>query len=154
VQVDASQEHAGIAFSNCQFMAQAIVSSTNKGPVKFSNCGFWARGATTHQAVIEGSGTTTFTACHFASWARKPGAEEAACILVKSGSVIVSGCEFFAEGKRRHELHELGCGGKKQIELGPGTQSAAIFGNRFRGGETIVNHARATASIQIGLNVH
>ncbi|HUI08876.1 MAG TPA: glycosyl hydrolase family 28-related protein [Bacteroidota bacterium] len=154
VQVDASQEHAGITFLNSQFMAQAIVGPTNKGPVKFSNCGFWARGATASQSVIEGSGTVTFTACHFASWARKPGAEEAACILVKGGSVIVNGCEFFADRGKRHDIHELGDGGKRQIELGPGTQSAAIFGNRFRGGETIVNNASPGASIQIGLNVH
>jgi len=154
VQVDASQEHAGITFLNSQFMAQAVVSPTNKGPVKFSSCGFWARGATTNQAVIDGSGTTTFTACHFASWARKPGAEEAACILVKGGSVIVNGCEFFADRGRRTDIHELADGGKRQIELGPGTQSAAIFGNRFRGGETIVNNAPPDASVQIGLNVH
>jgi hypothetical protein len=153
VQVDASQQHAGIAFLNGQFFAQVIVGPTNNGPVKFTNCGFWARGATTNQAVIDGSGTVTFTACHFASWARKPGAEEAPCILVNAGSLIVNGCEFFAEGKNRHELHGVACGGKNHIELGPRTQSASIFGNQFRGGEHIVNNAPATASIQIGLNV-
>jgi hypothetical protein len=154
VQVDASQEHAGIAFSNSQFMAQAIISPTNKGPVKFANCGFWGRGATTNQAVIDGSGTVTFTACHFASWARKPGSEESACILVNRGSVIISGCEFFREEPNRHELHALGCGGKNQIELGAGTQSAVILGNRFRGGESIINHAPPGAKVQIGLNAN
>jgi hypothetical protein len=152
VQVDASQEHAGIAFSNGQFMAQAVIGPHNKGPVKFSNCGFWARGATVHQAVIEGSGTVTFTGCHFASWARNPGSDEAPCILVKGGSVVMTGCEFFPEGGQRHDLHALACGGRNQIELGENVRSAVIVGNLFRGGTRILNNAPSTASIRIDMN--
>jgi len=135
VQVDETQGHAGVAFSNSQFMATVVIGPENRGPVKFSNCGFWPIGSTKNQAVIEGKGTVTFTSCHFAGWGG-----DSPAILVKSGSVIVNGCEFMAEGK-------------KQIELGPGTVSAAIFGCRFRGGEKITNSAPATAKVQIGLNV-
>jgi hypothetical protein len=60
--------------------------------------------------------------------------------MVKNGSVIVNGCEFLASGK-------------KQIELGPGTHSAAIFGCQFAGGEKITNNAPTTAKVQIGLNI-
>jgi hypothetical protein len=138
VRVDASQGHAGIAFSNSQLMATVEVGPKNKGPVKFSNCGFWPIESTDNQAVIEGNGAVTFTSCHFSGWANKDA--NAAAILVKSGSVIVNGCEFLAEGK-------------KQIELGPGTHSAAIFGCRFRGGEKITNNAPAAAKVQMGINI-
>lgn len=138
VRVDASQGHAGIAFVNSQFMASVVVGPENNGPVKFSNCGFWPIDSTDNQAVIEGNGTVTFTSCHFSGWANKDA--NAAAIMVKSGSVIVNGCEFLAAGK-------------KQIELGFGTHSAAIFGCQFKGGEKITNNATAAAKVQMGLNI-
>jgi hypothetical protein len=137
VQVDACQEHAGISFVNGQFMGTAILGPANRGPVKFTSCGFWPIDLTDHQALVDGAGSLTLTACHFAGWGRKdPGA---ACILVKAGSLTASGCEFFEA--------------KKGIELGPGTRSAAVFGCRFRGGAKIENKAPAGASIQVGFNV-
>lgn len=138
VQVDATQGHAGAAFTGCQFMSRVVVSPTNDGPIKFANCGFWPIDKTASQAVIEGRGTVTFTGTHFADWGNSD--PNAACINVKSGSVIVNGCEFDAAGKR-------------QIELGAGTKSATILGCQFKGGEKITNNAPATAKIQIGLNI-
>ncbi|NLN76403.1 MAG: hypothetical protein GX139_08835 [Armatimonadetes bacterium] len=138
VQVDASQSHAGIAFSNCQIMATVVVGPENNGPVKFSNCGFWPIETTDSQAIIEGGGNVTFSSCHFSGWANKN--EKAPAISVKSGSVIVNGCDFTAEGKN-------------QIELGQSTRSAAIVGCRFAGGEKIINNAPDSAKVQIGLNV-
>lgn len=138
VQVDASQPHAGVAFVNGQFMSTIVVGPENRGPVKFSNCGFWQIATTDNQAVIEGTGTVTFTSCHFTDWAMKD--PEAPCIDVKQGSIIVNACEFIAKGK-------------KHIQFGPDTESAAIFGNRFRGGANIINNAPADAEIEIGMNV-
>ncbi len=138
VQVDACQDHAGIAFSNSQFMAQVVIGPKNAGPVKFANCGFWPIQRTTHQAVVDGKGTVTFASCHFADWARKD--PKAACILVKGGSVLINACQFLAQGKR-------------QIELTAGVRSASIVGNQFRGGAHLVNHAPESAKIEIGLNV-
>ncbi|MBN1346947.1 MAG: hypothetical protein JXQ73_29930 [Phycisphaerae bacterium] len=138
VQVDASQGHAGIAFSNSQFMATVKVGPKNRGPVKFSNCGFWPIAKTNEQAVIEGAGTVTFSSCHFADWGRRDRA--APCILVRGGSAIVSGCQFLAARKT-------------QIELGEGTRSAVILGNQFRGGERVVNKSKAGSKIQMGFNV-
>lgn len=136
-QVDEVQGHAGIALTNCQIMAQVVVGPKNTGPVKLSNCGFWPISSTDTQAVVEGSGTVTFTSCHFSDWALND--KSAPAIRVKSGSVIVSGCEFLAEGKT-------------QIELTPATRSAAIFGCRFAGGEKITNNA-PTGVVQTGLNI-
>ncbi len=138
VRVDACQNHAGIAFANAQIMATVVIGPKNTGPVKFSNCGFWPIKTTAHQAILEGTGTVTFASCHFAGWARSDA--RAPCLLVKAGSVLVNGCEFVPEGKT-------------QIELGPGVRSAAIVGNRFRGGPNITSSAPASANVQIGLNV-
>lgn len=138
VQVDASQKHAGLEFNNCQFMSTIIVKPTNEGPVKFTNCGFWSIATTTSQAIIEGTGTVTFTATHFTNWGDAD--KNAPCLNLKSGTMIVNACEFRADGQR-------------QIELGVGTNAAAIMGCRFQGGEKISNNAPATAKIQIGLNI-
>ncbi|HWB53301.1 MAG TPA: glycosyl hydrolase family 28-related protein, partial [Tepidisphaeraceae bacterium] len=81
VRVDAVQPHAGVSFVNGQFMCGLEVSSTNKGPVKFTNCGFWGnQHETDNAATIAGTGTVTFTACHFISWAQVH--PDAAAILV------------------------------------------------------------------------
>ena len=139
VQVDASQDHAGIAFSNCQLMSTVRIGPGNNGPVKFSNCGFWPVFATTdYQAVIDGKGTITFTSCHFFNWGEID--ESLPGVLVKKGTVIINGCEFLSEKKT-------------QIELTSGTKSAAIFGNRFNKGQRIINNAPADADIQIGMNI-
>ncbi|MDO8586278.1 MAG: glycosyl hydrolase family 28-related protein [Armatimonadota bacterium] len=135
VQVDNCQPHAGIAFSNSQFEARVVTTNTNNGPVKFSNCGFWPVGDTDNQALLEGHGTVTFTACHFLEWGKKN--PNAACIVAKHGTLIVSGCDFMAA--------------KPQIELGEGVGNAAIFGNLLRGGQKILNNSKG--SVQIGLNV-
>ncbi len=136
VRVDASQYHAGLAFSNCQMMAGIEVSETNRGPVKFSNCGFWGIPSTDYHASIEGSGTVIFSSCHFQGWARKK--LESPAIISKGGSLIVNGCEFVDKGKRH-------------IELESNVHSASIIGNRFSGGEKIKNHSKG--QVEIGLNI-
>lgn len=136
VRVDASQSHAGLAFSNCQMMAQVIVSESNRGPVKFSNCGFWGIPTTDHHAQIDGQGTVIFTACHFQGWARIH--PDAPAILAHGGKLIVNGCEFI-DGQKRH------------ITLEEGVQSAAVFGNHFTGGAKIEN--RSKGNVEIGFNI-
>lgn len=135
VQVDASQGHAGLAFNNCQMMAQVIVSKTNQGPVKFSNCGFWPIKTTDNQAQIDGSGTVIFTSCHFASWARVN--PDAPCVAGHGGRLILNGCDFLEA--------------KNHVKLEEGVQSAAIFGNRFAGGAKIENLSKG--KVEIGLNI-
>jgi hypothetical protein len=135
VLVDECMTHAGISFSNSQFMATVIVKDTNTGPVKFTGCGFWGIESTDHHAIIEGSGTVSFTACHFIHWGRKN--PDAPALHVKSGSLIVNGCEFIDE--------------KPQILLEPEVKSAVIFGNRLRGGQKVVN--RSDGCVEMGLNV-
>ncbi len=136
VRVDASQRHAGLAFSNCQMMAGIEINKTNRGPVKFSNCGFWGMGTTDYHAKIDGSGTVIFTSCHFEGWARQN--PETPAIIVEGGKMIVNGCEFIDESKNH-------------IQLKSGVQAASIFGNHFPGGAKIEN--KTNGKVEMGLNI-
>jgi len=135
VRVQNVQDHAGIAFSNCQFMTGIEIKETNRGPVKLTSCGFWPINGADRHALLEGSGHTTFTACHFSDWARTiPGTP---AVEARRGSVTINGCDFAAPGKA-------------QVRIGPDVDAAIVMGNRLRGAEAIANEAGARA--QIGLN--
>ena len=135
VLVDAVQGHAGVAFSNSQFMAGIVVKETNPGPVKFANCGFWPVKDTARMADLRGGGHVTFSACHFAGWDRNKDGEPA--IYADCDGLTVSACDFMEEGKR-------------QITLGPNLRAGIIMGNRFRGGEKVTNNS--PGEVQMGLN--
>lgn len=136
VRVEHCQHHAGLSFVNGQMMAGIEIKESNTGPVKFTACGFWGVKSTDSHAVLEGKGHTTFTNCHFISWAqRTPGAP---CIDARRGGLTVNGCDFMDEGKA-------------QIAIGERVDAALVFGNRLRGKENIANKAGERA--QMSLNV-
>jgi len=135
VLVDNVQDHSGISFSNCQMMAGVVVKDTNRGPVKFTSCGFWGIDQTTSHADLAGSGNYLFEGCHFVSWGQKD--PQAPCLVARGGGLTVIGCDFLEEGK-------------PQIRLGPEVVSAVITGNRLRGGAKITNES--TGDVQMGLN--
>lgn len=137
VRVDASQRHAGLAFSNCQMMAGIEVSPSNEGPVKFSNCGFWGIPTTDHHVISDGSGTVMFSSCHFQGWGRQNAG--AAAILAKGGRLIVNGCEFVD-------------GGKVPIRLEEGVKAASVVGNRFPDGMEMENEAGGRVEAGFNLN--
>ena len=126
VQVDASQRHAGIAFTNAQIMGTVIVGPRNAGPVKFTNCGFWTIAKTNEQVIVDGHNTVTLNACHFAGWAMED--RDAPCINIKGGAALISNCDFFATKKLQVLVHE-------------GADGVAITGCRLRGGAKIENRA-------------
>jgi len=136
VRVESVQSHAGVSFVNCQFMAGIKVAKTNRGPVKFTACGFWGVPTTDHHAVLEGAGHTTFSGCHFIGWGQQD--KTAPAIHARSGGLTVSGCDFMDLGKA-------------QITLEPQVEAALVFGNRLREKQLITNRAGSCA--QIGMNV-
>ena len=91
VVVEKVQKHAGIAFENCQFMSGLEIRSTNEGPVKLSNCGFWGGSGTGSQIIQEGQGTLSLLNCHFTQWDQP---KDEPYIKALNGSLIVQGCEF------------------------------------------------------------
>ena len=136
VDVEAVQDHAGVSFSNGQFMAGIHVGPNNRGPVKFTSCGFWGEGGLTQShAILEGHNETMFSACHFIGWDQNQSG--APCLDVRGGGLSVQGCDFMDVGK-------------SQIALGTGVEAATIVGNRFRGGAKVENHN--AGDVQIGLN--
>lgn len=92
VQVNKVQRHAGVQFTNCQFMSTIKVGQENEGPVKISNSGFWIIEKTREQVVNEGLGTVILNACHFSDWDIPNSG--APCIRASNGRLIVSNCEF------------------------------------------------------------
>jgi hypothetical protein len=136
VRVENVQDHAGISFVNGQFMAGIEVKETNRGPVKFTACGFWGIPTTDSHAILEGRGHTTFNGCHFVGWGKKNA--DAPCIHAKGGGLTVTACDFAERGKT-------------QVTLESEVQAALVFGNRLRGKDRVTNLAGDRA--QIALNV-
>lgn len=138
VKVDACQPWSGISFLNGQFTGTVEVGKTNSGPVKFTNCGFFAAQpglVDSNIAVLEGSGLTTFIGCHFGpSWVRD---KKATALTLRSGRLTVDGCEF--SENRRH------------ISLEKGAPAAVITGNHFHGPAQISNQIGSRA--KIGMNI-
>ncbi|HEY3913342.1 MAG TPA: glycosyl hydrolase family 28-related protein [Verrucomicrobiae bacterium] len=135
VRVENSQAHAGISFVNCQFMAGIQIAHTNRGPVKFTACGFWGVPTTDDHALLDGTGHTFFTACHFITWGQQD--HQAAAIHARRGGLTVTACDFMDAGKT-------------QIIVEPDVDAAMVYGNRLRGSSQIINRAGDRA--QIALN--
>ena len=117
-------------------MAGIEIKESNRGPVKFTACGFWGVPTTDSHAVLEGTGHTVFNGCHFNSWAHKNA--DAPCLHARRGGLTVTACDFMDKGKA-------------QITLEREVEAALVFGNRLRGGSRIINHAGDQA--QVGMNV-
>ena len=129
VQVDASQPHAGIAFTNAQIMGTVIIGPKNHGPVKFVNSGFWTIKKTNEQVINDGTGTVTLSACHFTNWGMTD--RQAPCVRINSGAAILQGCDFFNTRKN-------------QIAIGKEAKAVSVTGCRLRGGAKIDAQSRQT----------
>jgi len=135
VRVEQCMDHAGVSFVNGQFMAGIEIKPSNRGPVKFTACGFWGIETTSNHAVLEGTGHTTFNGCHFVNWDRKK--KGAPAIHACRGGVTVSACDFMDAGKT-------------QMVIEPEVEAALVFGNRLRGEEKLIN--RSANRTGIGMN--
>jgi len=136
VQVDELQGHAGVAFVNGQFMNTVSVNigRKNRGPVKFSNCGFWGTGDTTSHVINAGTGPLVLTGCHFIGWDRRNHGDPA--IRIVRGAVLINGCVFMDAAPG--------------VVLESGVESAIVTGNIFNLLEPIRN--RSAGKVEIGLN--
>jgi hypothetical protein len=104
------------------------VEAGNSGSVRFSNCAFW--GPCNQIAKIAGRGTVGFSDCTFVQWDSKK--EGRPALQVKSGTVLVRGCEFQAD--------------RPQIELGEDVRRAVISDNIITGKPRITNHSKVTVN--------
>jgi len=137
VRVDKTQAHAGAQFANGQFMSTVEIGPANRGPVKFTNCGFWGTELTQEQVRHEGGSSLVLTSCHFTGWDHAGKGNP--CIRASGRHLIVNGCEFMD-------------GGKRAIILEKGLKAATVLGCTFRGPDAIAD--QSGGDVKIGLNTN
>jgi hypothetical protein len=148
VLVEETQGHAGVSFVNAQIFGDLVVKETNRGPVRFTGCGFFGsidgkRG--TAMAKLAGPGRVSFANCHF--YCIHPESRNAKeMILVESGRVAIQGCVFL-----NNRNTEGVNGNPVPIVLAPEVRSAIIEGNEFYGKARIDN--RSKGRVVIALNI-
>lgn len=70
VNVEETQGHSGVSFSNAQIFGRILVSEKNHGPIRFSSCGFFGASVVkqppdSEVIRIQGQGRVSFDNCHF-----------------------------------------------------------------------------------------
>lgn len=139
LRVDDSMENAGYSFVNCSFMGGIQVGPRNRGPIRFSGCGFWATQDLESHALLEGMAPVYLEGCHFANWDRKQ--TGAPCIDANARRIIVTGCDFLTPS-----------GNLKKIVLGQNVREAVVTSNLMAGGVSVTNNAPKYADVQIAFN--
>ena len=128
VRVERVQDHAGIAFENCQFMNSIEIEETNTGPVKFVNCGFWGQCRTGSVILNKGKGEVFATACHFSAWEDRNNPYQwdpkIPFINIENGSLLMTACVF----------KDYGHTPDHHVRLGPQAASAVLNGNLVQNG--------------------
>lgn len=131
LQVDETQGHSGISFSNSQLFGRIVVSDKNTGPVRFTGCGiFGASGKIEAEEMIriDGRGRVSFDNCSF--YAIDPTPKTNHFINVVGGRLGISNSVF------------IGTAGHRPIVLGEKTISAIIADNEFYSSAPITNNAK------------
>ncbi|MHB9027846.1 MAG: glycosyl hydrolase family 28-related protein [Candidatus Latescibacterota bacterium] len=124
VLVERVQDHAGIAFENCQFMSGVEIGEKNLGPVKFANCGFWGVSRSGSHILSRGKGAVIVSACHFSAW-DDPNFRsfkwdpKVPFIDIQGGSLNLTGSAF----------KDFGNTPQAHIRLGEGVRTATVMGN-------------------------
>jgi len=140
VLVEKVQHHAGISFSNCQFMDGVQINESNSGPVKFTNCGFWWYSSELNGAHIlnKGDGAILITASHFNNNNETLLNPHVPAIDMRSGTLQIMNSRF----------QEIEGTQNPHILLGKNVNSAVIIGNTVeRGKFRILDHSDAKVQI-------
>ncbi|MBN1290406.1 MAG: hypothetical protein JXB48_01080 [Candidatus Latescibacteria bacterium] len=135
VKIEKLQDHAGIAFENCQFMNSIEIGEQNTGPLKLTNCGFWGECRTGSVIVNKGSGEVMLTSCHFSTWEdpnRKDFAPDPKVPLIDmyDGSLLLTSC-VFKDYQFSPDNH---------IHLGENVKSTIFMGNMVHEGKLRINN--------------
>jgi len=143
VMVEAVQDHAGIAFENCQFMNSIEINETNTGPVKLTNCGFWGQCRSGSVILNKGTGEVFLTNCHFSAWEDRNTPYQwdpkHPFIDCENGSLLMTSCAFKDYGHTpNHHIH-----------LGPNVVSAVLCGNIVHGGGKVKLENQSSGDVQL-----
>lgn len=144
VQIDATQGHSGVSFSNSQIFGRIVVGDGNSGPVKFTSCGlFGASGKVEAQDMIHiaGRGKISFDNCSF--YAIDPTPKCDFFIHAASGRLGINNSTFI---NSKNTVQNI-----TPVVLGENTISAIIAHNEFYGSKQIVNNAKKNVIIESNL---
>jgi hypothetical protein len=127
VLVDAIQP-MGLLITGGQFVSftgkdpvQVRISETCNGSVRFVNCSFW--GPALHNAILSGSGFTSFSDCYFSNWNEK--AADNPLVIARGGRLQINSSSFAT--------------GQPAVLLEEGVQHAIIQGNNGMKGVNILD---------------
>jgi hypothetical protein len=135
VQVDQIQP-MGLLITGGQFVAfagsepvQVRISETCNGNVRLVNCAFW--GPSVHNAVVKGSGFTSFSDCYFSNWNRKTPDEP--LVVAEGGRLQISNSTFATT--------------QPSVSLGAAVRHAIIQGNNGGDGVRIIDQTGGKAIV-------
>jgi len=150
LQVDETQTHSGVSFTNAQMFGRILINEGNLGPVRFTGCGFYGssssyfglQGITCDDEIrIAGRGRVSFDNCHFSSIDASAKAER--FIHAVGGRLAIANCLFMDSAKAAKN--------PQQVVLEEGVISAVITGNEFYGADPISSNARREVIIKDNL---
>jgi len=144
VQVDETQGHSGISFTNSQIFGRIVVNEKNIGPVKFTGCGLFGSSGkikATEMIRIDGRGKVSFDNCSF--YAIDPTPKCDYLINAVGGRLGISNCTFI---NSKNTVQNI-----TPIMLGENVISAIIADNEFYGSKQIVNNAKRPVIIKDNL---
>jgi hypothetical protein len=126
----------GLLITNGEFVSfrgpeptMVRVSDGHTGSLRFVNCACW--GPNKQIALISGNGTVGFSDCTFMQWDKDK--EGRAAIQVKSGTVLVRGCEFRED--------------RPQVELAEGVKRAIVTDNVVTGAVRVINRSKGAVNV-------
>jgi hypothetical protein len=141
--VDEVQDHAGIAFENCQFMNSVEINEANTGPVKLTNCGFWGQCRSGSVILNKGKGEVFLTNCHFSAWEDRNNPYQwdpkHPFIDCENGSLLMTSCVFKDYGHTPNH----------HVRLGPNVVSAVLSGNLVHGGGKVKLENQTSGDVQL-----
>lgn len=140
LQVDETQTHSGVSFSNSQLFGDVIVKPSNSGMVRFTGCGFFGsingkQGVA--MARLAGAGRVSFENCTF--HCIDPANKGKRLIVADSGRLSIVGCQFVTS--------DFTAVNPIPIYLGEKVVSAIIVANEFNGRMEIENHSKGQVRI-------
>ena len=132
IQVDAIQP-MGLLITGSQFVAftgkdpvQVRIAPTCTGSVRFVNCAYW--GPALHNAVLEGTGFTSFSDCYFSNWNKD--AHDKPLVVCGAGRLQINNSTFATT--------------QPSVLLRPNVKHAIIRGNNGGGGVRIVDQTKGS----------
>lgn len=114
--------------------AEVVVTATNTGAVRFTNCAFWGPSNQIAHINGTGAGSVGFASCLFNAWDAV--GQNRSAIQVYGGNVLVRGCEFQGGGR-----------GKPQVLLAAGAGKAVVTDNIVDGPLGVVNQGARGAVV-------